>query len=266
MFWYNGELFQSDTLALSIWDPGLLYGATVFTTMRVYDQSLEHRLTNWIGHCDRIQTTLQDFSWLQPDWQRLRLGAETLLALFPVLRIAVFPDGREWILGRPLPTDLVQQQQQGITAWLADTSSQRALADRKTGNYLAAWLAQQSAKQQGAKESILVDGSGCWLETSTGNLWGWKDGCWWTPPLRGNILPGLTRSQLITWLMEHHQTPIEVPWSAEHVQGFEAIAFTNSVVEVIPIHTILHSPAPSSYNPCHDAFRGLRSLFHGVSD
>ena len=52
----------------------------------------------------------------------------------------------------------------------------------------------------GAKEAILVDESGNWLETSTGNLWGWHDGIWYTPHLDNRILPGIVRSHLLNWL------------------------------------------------------------------
>ena len=259
MFWYNGELVQANTLALAIDDPGLLYGATAFTTLRVYEQSLDSRLTNWGGHCDRIRTTLQAFGWQHPNWQQLRHGAETLMASFPVLRIAVFPDGREWILGRDLPADLKQRQQQGILAWLAEAPHfQRSLAERKTGNYLAPWLAGQAAQQHGAQEAILVDAAGNWLETSTGNLWGWQEGCWWTPPLTGDILPGLARSQLIQWLTQHNKTVIEAPWQPDRVENFETIVYTNSVVEVVPIHTILRHATPLACDPCHPSLNLLR--------
>ncbi|MEW6498638.1 MAG: 4-amino-4-deoxychorismate lyase, partial [Cyanobacteriota bacterium] len=116
MFWYNGQLMDGSTLELAIDDPGLLYGATVFTTLRVYQQSLNHPLTHWQRHCSRLLSSLQTFGWQLPDWQRLREGAEVLSTSYPVLRITIFPDGREWITGRFLPPDLGQRQQQGITA------------------------------------------------------------------------------------------------------------------------------------------------------
>ena len=79
MYWYAGELIQNDTLSISIGDPGLLYGATVFTTLRVYDRSLDHPLTHWSLHCDRLHNSLKAFEWQLPDWLRLRQGAEILL-------------------------------------------------------------------------------------------------------------------------------------------------------------------------------------------
>ncbi len=289
MFWYNGQLIDGSTLELAIDDPGLLYGATVFTTLRVYQQSLPHPLTNWEKHCLRLLSSLQIFGWQLPDWQRLREGAETLSEFYPVLRITIFPDGREWITGRFLPPDLAQRQQQGITAWLADASVpqlqlvdredkgdkgekggyrnatsyayQRSLPTHKTGNYLSAWLAGQAARRMGATEAILIDAHGNWLETSTGNLWGWQEGCWWTPPLDAGILPGVARSQLIDWLQSHDCQVQEVTWDAKRVLQFEAIAYTNSVVEIAPIHTVLTTVGSLTYEPFHPCLEQLRQLW-----
>lgn len=262
MLWYNGQLIQESTVDIASDDPGLLYGATVFTTLRVYCQSLENPLTHWDVHCDRLLSSLKTFGWTLPDWQRLRDGAQMLSASYPVLRITIFPDGREWITGRFLPTDLAQRQQQGIAAWLAEDSDyQRSLPAHKTGNYLTAWLAQQAARQRGAAEAILVGTDGSWLETSTGNLWGWQNDCWWTPPLTAGILPGIARSHLIDWLKSRNCRVQETPWDAKQVLEFEAIAYTNSVVEVIPIHTVLNSQTPLKYDPFHPSLEQLQSMW-----
>jgi 4-amino-4-deoxychorismate lyase len=237
--WYLGKRITTGRIELGIDEPGLLYGATVFTTLRVYDRSLDDGRTNWGGHCDRLSNSIQTFGWQEPDWERIREGAEILLLEFPILRITIFPDGREWIVGRDLPPDLVERQQQGIVAWRAVGKFRRSLAEHKTGNYLTAWLALNKAKTYGAKEAILIDESGNWLETSTGNLWGWQDGRWWTPPLTAGILPGLMREQLIDWLKSQNQIIAEEPWTPDLVLGMEAIAYSNSVVEIVPIHTVI---------------------------
>jgi 4-amino-4-deoxychorismate lyase len=46
MFWYDGKLIENDQIALEITNPGLIYGATIFTTLRVYHHSLDHPLTH----------------------------------------------------------------------------------------------------------------------------------------------------------------------------------------------------------------------------
>ncbi|WP_009630198.1 aminotransferase class IV [Synechocystis sp. PCC 7509] len=259
MFWYNGGLVAGNTLELAIDDPGLLYGATVFTTMRVYQHSLDSRLTNWAAHCDRLSASLQAFDWQQPHWTQVKQGAKAMLQYFPILRLTLFPDGREWIIGRELPADLTKEQKYGRAAYTIELV--RSLAAHKTGNYLSAWLAQNLARKNSAQEAILVSSSGEWLETSTGNLWGWKDNCWWTPPLKAGILPGIVRSQLINWLQEQNLEVKQKPWQQELVQGFETICYSNSVVEIMPIRAIASLSTQKHYEVQHPALKLLQDLF-----
>jgi 4-amino-4-deoxychorismate lyase len=260
VFWYDGGLVTGNTLELAIDDPGLLYGATVFTTIRVYQHSLDSRLTNWQGHRDRLSSSLEAFNWQPPNWAQVQQGAIAMLPYFPILRITLFPDGREWITGRELPADLTKEQKHGKAAHIVELA--RSLAAHKTGNYLSAWLGQSLARSRSAQEAILVSSSnGEWLETSTGNLWGWQDGCWWTPPLTAGILPGIVRTQLISWLQEQNLEIKQEPWRRELVKGFEAISYSNSVVQIMPIHTVIFQSTQKHYNSQHSAFKLLQELF-----
>ncbi|NER37096.1 MAG: aminotransferase class IV [Oscillatoria sp. SIO1A7] len=137
----------------------------------------------------------------------------------------------------------------------------RSLPTHKTGNYLACYLALQEAKKRGTQEAILTDDRGNWLETTTGNLWGWCNDRWWTPPVEAGILPGLMRSQLIDWLEQNHRPAIEEPWTPEIVGGFEAIGYSNSVVGIIPIREILSTTGTLTYSASHPGFGQLRNLF-----
>ncbi|WP_017662187.1 aminotransferase class IV [Baaleninema simplex] len=266
MYWYDGRLYNSTTLQLDVTEPGLLYGATVFTTLRVYQQSLQHPRTYWEGHLRRLRESIELCEWNSPDWNCIDEGAKRLCSDFPVLRIALFPDGRELITGRSLPGDLLQRQQQGVVAWVAEKPQfRRAIPEAKTGNYLPAWLALQQAKQQGAVEAILTDSYSRWCETSTGNLWGWCEGKWWTPPLEVGILPGLAREQICDRASWHNISIGQQPWSESLVVKFEAMAYTNSVVEVVPIWKVVTGDAEASltFDPNHPSLRELRSLLVG---
>jgi len=240
MYWYDGKLINSQQIQLDLDEPGLCYGASVFTTMRVYERSLCHHLTCWQAHCNRLNSSIQAFNWFQPDWQRLKRGAKQLSTHYPILRIAIFPSGKEWIVGRNLPKDLKQRQEKGITAWVAeDEIYTRELAKHKSGNYLGAYLARDRAFSFNAQEAILTDSQGNWLETSTGNLWGWQDGSWYTPSLDSRILPGIKRSSLLYFLHQNNITVRENIWSAKFVSRLEAIFYSNCIVNIIPITKIL---------------------------
>jgi 4-amino-4-deoxychorismate lyase len=256
MYWYCGKSIESQIIELDINEPGLLYGATVFTTFRTdFLARLDPRLLGEVGdlidlidlHCERLRSSIADLGWYQPDWKRVRSGVEYLTPAFPILRITIFPDGQELITGRDLPPQLATWQQEGVTAIIADrqltrfaySNATRTLSQHKTGNYLVPWLALKQARARDIQEAILTNDRGDWLETTTGNLWGYRDGCWYTPPLSAGILPGIARSQILHLLKQHHQQVLEIEWNAEWVKDLDAIGYSNSVIHLIPIHTVL---------------------------
>ena len=108
-YWYDGHWFEQETIILPVTEPGLLFGATVFTTLRVYDQDLLHPLTLWPAHLARLQTSVRNLQWQSPNWEALTQAAQTLSQESPVLRITLFPGGQGWIMGRELPVNLSSQ-------------------------------------------------------------------------------------------------------------------------------------------------------------
>ena len=260
MYWYCGESIESQAIALNISDPGLLYGATVFTTLRT-DSGLDPLGESIDLHCDRLRLSINELGWTQPDWERVRSGVAQLAPLFPVLRITIFPDGRELITGRELPPNLATLQAEGVTVIIADRQFTRSLPQHKTGNYLAPWLALQQARNQNIQEAILTNERGDWLETTTGNLWGYRDGCWYTPPLTAGILPGIARSQIITLLQQENKSVVEIDWDPEWVKELDSIGYSNSVIHLIPINTVLTPVGKLEYGAKHPIMKWLAAKF-----
>ncbi|WLT36905.1 hypothetical protein NON20_12485 [Synechocystis sp. B12] len=118
LYWWNGQWFEQEVISLPVNDPGLLYGATVFTTLRVYQQWLDHPLTHWADHGDRLQQSLFALQWPAPDLEQIEQAARHLSQHYPILRVTCFPSGQVLITGRELTEDLQQRQQLGIKAWL----------------------------------------------------------------------------------------------------------------------------------------------------
>ena len=235
LYWYCGNSIESGSIELDINDPGLLYGATVFTTLRI-DKLSE---SGYDLHCERLRSSIDELDWDRPDWEQVRSGVDSLMPHFPVLRIAIFPDGRELITGRDLPPNLATWQQEGVTVIIADSKFTRSFPQHKTGNYLAPWLALKQARDRNIQEAILTNDRGDWLETTTGNLWGYRDGCWYTPPVSAGILPGIARSQILSSLKQQNHSVVEIEWNLEWVKDLEAIGYGNSVIHFIPIHTLI---------------------------
>ena len=262
MYWFDGAWYEGDQITLSITEPGLIYGATLFTTLRVYQGSLSHPLSHWSAHCERLQNSLIELGWPVCDWSEITIVSQQLAQVYPVLRLVIFPDGKVWITGRDLPQQLDHYQSEGISGWVAPSDPfQRPIAALKTGNYLTAWLAFRSALQEEAREAILVNGVGHWLETSTGNLWGWRDDTFYTPPTDGQILPGVMRSQLLKYLQANHLSVQETVWDEALVQKLEGIAYSNSVVEIIPFQQIKMGEKTLTFDVQHPALNRLKTYF-----
>lgn len=262
MYWYDGRQIIAKTIELNIDEPGLLFGATIFTTFRTDKlSSIVYNL-----HCQRLRSTLTDLGWCQPNWASLHQGVKALTPEFPILRITIFPDGRELITGRDLPAKLATWQQEGVTVIVADRQYTRSLPQHKTGNYLAPWLALQQARNQDIQEAILTNERGDWLETTTGNLWGYRDECWYTPPLSAGILPGISRSQIIGHLQQQQIPVAEIEWKVEWVKDLESIGYSNSVIHLAPIHTVLTSVGKLEYETKHPAMQWLINITNYPGD
>jgi branched-subunit amino acid aminotransferase/4-amino-4-deoxychorismate lyase len=245
-FWYDGAWRSGGQITLDITDPGLLYGATVFTTLRLYEKNLADARSAWGLHRSRLIQSLKEFGWTLPDWARVETGIAQIPD--PVVRVTIFPDGREFIVGRALPADLPQRQTEGITAVVMDQSGgTRSLPQHKTGNYLTPWFGLQHARSQGAQETILTDAQGHWLETCTGSLWGWAEGIWYTPPVNAGILPGIARDRIISGLRCQNREVLESVWDADLTGRLTIVAYGNCVVEVVPIRQILRGAETLRY-------------------
>ncbi|MGC1305594.1 MAG: aminotransferase class IV [Phormidesmis sp.] len=274
-FWYDGDLFEDDlsegrkgegrAQPTPLDNAGLRFGATVFTTLRLYDQDLNHPLTQWQGHCDRLIHSVRAFHWSPPHWPTLTHGCQQLAAHYPILRITLFPDGREWITGRALPPNLLQHQKTGVTCWVAPSDYARSLPTHKTGNYLACWLARQEAQRRGASEAILTSAEGDWLETSTGNLWGWAKGQWWTPQ-DSRCLPGVMQNRLRKSLTMAGRSVSTAPWHKDWPKKLEAIAYSNCAIELVPIHTIQFGTTKLEYNLECDRLKALQAFLTTAHD
>lgn len=262
MFYYDGQFYENNIISLDVNDSTWLYGANIFTTMRVYNQSLNHPLTNWQKHCDRIFNSVKKLDWLEPNWRLIETEIEALLKHFPVIRITLFPDGKELIIGRQLPVNLAEKQARGIKGLVClNPSLKRSIPEHKTGNYLTPWLALQQAQKKGYQEAILTNPQHHWLETTTGNLWGYKQGIWFTPDLAEGILPGIARQTII----EKADFPIQInQWNLDFIKDLETVAYSNSVVEIIPFSSIKIGEKMMNYNLNNYAYLTLQKIFTSI--
>ena len=96
------------------------------------------------------------------------------------------------------------------------------------------------------------------------------EGRWWTPPLSAGILPGIGRSRLLGLARRQGWEVVEQPWCPSLVGRFEGLAYSNAVVELVPIRQVLRSPGPDQemetkrYHGGRGAMAELRSLLKSL--
>jgi 4-amino-4-deoxychorismate lyase len=261
-YWYCGQIIEGDRLTLDPNDPGLLFGATIFTTLRIYGgKSIDSAATGYQLHCQRLQSHLGELGWPQPDWQQVREGVKAIERIKPIVRITLFTDGRELITGRDLPPNLPSLYTQGANLSIARGDYYRSLPQLKSGNYLVPWLAKQAAVAAGATDALLINSEGEWLETATGNLWGYSNGDWFTPPLSAGILAGIARSQAIEYLQARGQKVRETRWQPALLDRLTTIAYSNSIVGIVPIVTVRGENHNYVRDPHHPVWEELRQIW-----
>ncbi|MEL6381958.1 MAG: hypothetical protein AAFQ89_05705 [Cyanobacteria bacterium J06626_18] len=57
------------------------------------------------------------------------------------------------------------------------------------------------------------------------------------------------RSRILQGLQAQGQTVMMMPWVPAQIPEFTCLAYTNSVVEVVPIRAIMQGDASVDYNP-----------------
>ncbi len=256
--WVNGQLLRANEPALSVRDRGLLYGDGLFETLRAYDGVPflleEHlaRLNASAGElriCDAVDAQaiaegiaeLLAHNELADAYIRITLTRgehtgrlELEPAAEPTLIIVAQPL-------RPLPPS---RYDPGSTAIVASVrqNAETPLPRHKTLNYLPNLLARTEARERGADEAILLNTRGEVAEAAASNIFLVLDGQLVTPSLDSNILPGITRAEVVALaraagynMCERSVAPAELSAAAE-------LFLTNSVAELVPIREIAGRP------------------------
>jgi len=106
------------------------------------------------------------------------------------------------------------------------------------GNYLNASLVKMNAVKNGKMEGIMLTTDGYVAEGSGENLFVVKDGTLYTAPAGFSILPGITRSSIITLAEDRGYTVEETKIPREALYTADELFFTGTAAEVTPIRTV----------------------------
>ncbi len=192
----NNEIRSVDNCCLPAASETVLYGASVFETLRTYGG----RLPFWNQHIERLlfgasileiptpdnldtvpETVVQllEYNGLPDARVRLTLGTEFNLA--PILFINVSPLPATRSPARAVYADFPRHESS-------------PLIRIKSGNYLELLIAWRKAQSAGYDEAVFVNTKGNLCEGSRSNLFIFSEGQLLTPGLHCGLLPGITRA------------------------------------------------------------------------
>ena len=103
-----------------------------------------------------------------------------------------------------------------------------------SGYYANSIIASAEAKKRGADEAILLDDNGHVAEGPGENIFVIKNGKLYTP-MKGAILPGITRDSVIQIAKNRRIKVIEKKISVNELKNADEVFFTGTAVEVCPV-------------------------------
>jgi len=254
----NGQVLPADAPAFGALDRGLLYGDGLFETLRAYDGVpflLEEHLARLNASAAelRISDGLDRSLLARNTAELLRLNALadayiriTLTRGLHRGRLEVEPTDRPTvcIVARPLRPLPPSRYDPGTSAVVASIrqNADSPLPRHKTLNYLANLLAKTEARERGADEAILLNTRGEVAEAASSNLFLVREGRLVTPPLSANILPGVTRAEVLRLAAEAGLIAEERLVLPDELHAAAEVFLTNSVAELVPVRAIGERP------------------------
>ncbi len=259
--------------ALSALPEGLLYGYSVYTTLKMplSEQVIDLHLQRLKKDCKAL-----GLSWRFTDHQILGQLKTLFQPQMPVFRLTVLADVDGYAAfyehaGQALPTRLMVSARKALTATntglnLKSVVHQRPLPTVKHGAMAETILVKRQARQTGFDDILLVtespEKSPIALETSTANVFGIRDGVLRTSdPVRDGCLPGITRHRILE-AAQAMRVPVDTsPLSLTELLSCQGVFVSNAVsgirkVERIDEQGIVWHPA---------AQRLMDSLSHTVN-
>lgn len=229
--------------SIPLFDLGVVRGYGVFDYLRTYNRvpfHLHKHLSRFIlsaksiGLC--VPKTLSEIEVLITDMMTRVVADELSIKLIltggisedqltfenePTLAIAVYPFA-------PLVTQ--EEYARGFSVMI--TKQERILPESKTLVYLPAILALQEAKKLGFDDALYMNKSNHLLESTTSNLFAFKEGKLYTP--NQEILNGITREVILSIAKKHFEV-YEAPILYNELDSIDEIFLTSSNKEIVPV-------------------------------
>ncbi|MER2490621.1 branched-chain amino acid transaminase [Catenovulum sediminis] len=260
LIWYNGKIIPWQEATVHIVCHAIHYGSSVFEGVRCYDTPKGPAIFRLQEHTRRLFDSAKIYRFEIPfTAEEINQGCKDIVKdnnlKSAYLRPFAFMGAHNLGLNPPkvpLETSIIalnwgsylgeESLEQGvdaaITSWNRLAPNTMPTGAKAGGNYLSSILITTEAKRHGYVEGIGLDSNGCISEGAGENIFVIRDGVINTPPLTSGILPGITRSTIMTLAKEMGYTVNEQAMPREALYLADEVFMCGTAAEVVPVRSV----------------------------
>ncbi len=258
--WMNGALVNWDDAKIHVLSHVLHYGSSWFEGIRCYDTKKGPAIFRMDAHIRRLFNSTKIYRTEIPytETQIAEAIKKTILAnklkacyIRPIVYrgygdVGVNPLGcpvdvaiAVWEWGAYLGAGALDKGiDVCISSWRRPAPDTFPAMAKSSGNYLNSQLIKLEALTNGYVEGIALDVNGTVSEGSGENIFVVRDNSIYTTPLGSSILPGITRSSVVTLAKELGYPVIEMAIPREMLYIADEVFFSGTAAEITPIRSI----------------------------
>jgi branched-chain amino acid aminotransferase len=242
----NGVITPPDEARISVLDHGLLFGDSVYETLRTYNG----RPFLFSRHFARLEHSAAAIDLKLP-WSKARtleeisrtlLGGESRIRLVVTRGVGALDadietctDPGAIIIVVPLVAPPQKVYEEGVEVTISSIRRGGRFADIKTGSLIHQVLARQEAKSRNAYEAILLTAGENLSDGITSNIYMVKDGRILTPARDAGIVEGITRGVVLQLARQMGFETVQGLFNVGDIRQAEEMFLTSSTREVVPI-------------------------------
>jgi branched-chain amino acid aminotransferase len=258
--WMNGSLVDWADAKIHIASHVIHYGSGVFEGARCYGTPrgsacfrLDAHMRRLYDSCKiyRMEPTVDQAAMTEAVLDTIRTNAFKACYIRPIiyrgynaLGVNPFPCPVDaailtWEWGAYLGQDALERGVDvRIASWARSAPNTFPTLAKTSANYANSQLIKMEAITEGYSEGIALDTFGYLSEGSGQNLFVIRDEVLYTPPLTASILPGITRSSVITLARDLGFSVREEMLPRELLYISDEAFFAGTAVEITPIRSV----------------------------
>ena len=151
----------------------------------------------------------------------------------------------------------------GVSSWKRIDDNMIPARGKITGSYVNSAFAKSEALMNGFDEAIMLDNDGHVSEGSAENLFMFRNGTAYTPPVTSNILEGITRQTIMTLLSEDLGIPVvERVIDRTELYVCDELILCGTGAQIAPVGSVDHRPVGNG--GIGEVGRALQKLYFDV--